>query len=194
MSHPAYRRQDLGHRIHVFGSSCSGKSTLAEELAALMHVPFIELDALNWLPGWVGLDKTDPGQLMQRFNRATEGESWVVAGSYYTFATQTFWPRLETVIFLDLPRWLLILRVIRRSWRRWREHELLWGTNHETFWEQFALWRREESLIWWIWTTYGKKLKQFADIKTDPRWHHVKVIHLQGTREIAAFRSSLGLA
>lgn len=193
MSRPNYPLADIGRRIHVFGSSCSGKSTLAAELAGLLNAPFVELDALNWLPGWVGLDKTDPAYLMERFDAATTSESWVVGGSYHTFATQTFWPRLDTVIFLDLPRWLLLQRVVRRSWRRWRDHELLWGTNYESFWKQFALWRKHESLIWWIWTTYDKKQQQFADIKTDPRWQHIKIIHLRGTWEIAAFRSSLGL-
>lgn len=184
---------DLGTRILVYGSSCSGKSTLGERLAARLDCPFVELDALNWLPGWVGLDKTDPDQLMQRFRQATEGDCWVAAGSYTRFAQATFWPRLDTIIFLDLPRWLLILRVIRRSFRRWRTKELLWGTNYEDFWRQFAIWRREESLIWWIWTNFDKRRQQVEETKVDPRWQHIHVIHLRGTAEVSAFRERLRL-
>ena len=47
----------IGRRIHVVGNSCSGKSSLGERLAAALQVPFVDLDALNWLPGWVGLER-----------------------------------------------------------------------------------------------------------------------------------------
>ena len=70
-----------GSRILIYGSSCSGKSTLGSALADRLGVPFVELDALNWLPGWVGLDKTDPAALVRRFEAATAGEAWVVAGA-----------------------------------------------------------------------------------------------------------------
>jgi adenylate kinase family enzyme len=36
----------------IVGDSCSGKTTLGEELAERMFCPFIELDALYWKPGW----------------------------------------------------------------------------------------------------------------------------------------------
>ena len=50
-----YRGIPVGRRIHVTGNSCSGKSTLASQLASTLDVPLVELDALNWQPGWVGL-------------------------------------------------------------------------------------------------------------------------------------------
>jgi len=186
-------RSNLGQRILVYGSSCSGKSTLGAELAGLMDAPFVELDALNWLPNWVGLDRTDPQQLMLRFDEATQGERWVAAGSYTRYAQQTFWPKLDTLVFLDLPRWRLIIRVIRRSWKRWRNRELLWGTNYEDFWSQLALWRKDESLIWWIWNNFDKRRQQVADVGKDPRWAHIRIIHLAGTAEVAAFRRAVGL-
>src|SRR5690606_34144113 len=124
--------------------------TLAERLASLLAVSFVELDALNWEPGWVGLNQTDPAEFERRIALATAGDGWVVAGSYMAFSQRIFWPRLDTVIWLDLPRSLLMRRVLARSWRRWRSKELLWGTNYERFWPQLALWRKEESLLWWV--------------------------------------------
>lgn len=53
----------VGRRIHVIGNSCAGKSTLGQRLARALDVPFVELDALNWQPGWVGLNATDPDEL-----------------------------------------------------------------------------------------------------------------------------------
>ena len=42
----------LMKRIAIVGSSCSGKTTLGRELAALLDVKFVELDEYHWLPDW----------------------------------------------------------------------------------------------------------------------------------------------
>ena len=96
----------IGRRIHVIGNSCSGKTTLA----SLLNVPFVELDALNWQPNWVGLHAVNPEAFEKRIKHATRGDGWVVAGSYFGFSQRTFWPKLETLIWLDLPLYLLIWR------------------------------------------------------------------------------------
>ncbi|MYJ76359.1 MAG: hypothetical protein F4089_15285, partial [Gammaproteobacteria bacterium] len=98
----------IGRRVHVIGNSATGKSTLAKRLALALDADFVELDALNWLPERVGLNETNPDELERRFEHATRGDSWVVAGSYTRFAQRTFWPRLETVVWLDLPVPLLV--------------------------------------------------------------------------------------
>ncbi len=159
-----------------------------------MGIPCVELDGINWLPGWVGLDKTDPDELIKRLKAATAGESWITVGSYTRYAQAAFWPRLDSIIFLDLPRWRLILRVIRRSWKRWRSQEQLWATtNTESFWKTLSVWRGEESLIWWIWNNFEKRQRQVEDAKVDPQWQHVRFVHVKGTKAVEASRRSLGL-
>lgn len=191
MSQQIHSRADLGHRIHVTGHSCAGKSTLAAQLATLLEVPCIELDALNWLPNWVGLNATDPARLDGRILEATTGEGWVLAGSYESFTERLCWPRLDTLIFLDQPRWSLLIRVLRRSWRRWRTHELLWGTNYEKFWPQLAIWNREQSLVWWIWTQHARKRARFEAMRTNPRYAHIHLILLRSVEEVDAFRQQI---
>lgn len=181
----------IGQRIHVIGNSCSGKSTLGTQLSQLLDVPFVELDAINWQPDWVGLNATDPDELVRRIGEATAGDGWVVAGSYTKFCQQAFWDRLETLVWLDLPLHQLVRRMTARSWRRWRTNELLWGTNHEQFWPQFAVWRKEESLLWWIVTQYERKRRQVRSYYTDPQWQHIKIVRLQSTDEIADFTQQI---
>jgi adenylate kinase family enzyme len=181
----------VGRRIHVIGNSCSGKSTLAAQLAATLDIPLVELDALNWLPGWVGLNETDPAEFERRIREATSGDAWVVAGSYAGFARRLFWDRLETVVWLDLSMPLLLRRVIARSWRRWRSRELLWGTNHESFWRQLMVWKKEDSLVWWIVTHHEAKRRAMRAARADPAWSHIRFIHLTSPSAVREFVASI---
>ena len=188
-----YRGLPVGRRIHVTGNSCSGKSTLASQLAATLDVPFVELDALNWQPGWVGLADTDPEELDRRLSDATAGEGWVVSGSYMSFSQRVFWPRVETVVWLDLPVHRLLWRVLARSWKRRRSKELLWGTNYERFWPQLKVWNREDSLVWWIVTQQRGKRRRLEACMQDPEWRHISFLRLGSMAEIDAFARQLEL-
>ncbi len=188
MSETNVRRSVLGaRRIHVWGNSCSGKSTLGAQLAEYLAAPVVELDALNWLPDWVGLNETDPAELERRMRAATADDAWVAAGSYTAFSARAFWDNVELIIWLDLPRGLLLRRVVRRSWGRWRRKELLWGTNYEPFWPQFFIWRKSESLIWWIWTQHERKRRDMVQRMSDPRWAHIRFLRLTSEAEVDAF-------
>ncbi len=182
----------LGHRILVWGSSCAGKSTTAEQLAQQLDIPFVDLDALNWLPNWVGLNMTDPDRLVERITNATSGSAWVVAGSYTKQSQATFWPRLQTIIWLDLPLPLLLYRVLTRSWRRWRSKELLWGTNYENFWDQLKVWKGEKSLVWWIVTQHKRKRADVYRFMMDPQWSHIHFVRINNTQAIDLMLKDLG--
>jgi adenylate kinase family enzyme len=173
----------IGRRIHVIGNSCSGKSTLGARLAAILDLPFVELDALNWEAGWVGLNDTNPAELERRMSVATAGDGWVVAGSYSRFSKRVFWDRLESVIWLDLPVPVLVARMLRRSWRRWRTREVLWGNNQERFWPQLRFWRKEDSLLWWIVTQQSRKRREMLDAQEEPIWSHIEFVRL-GSRAV----------
>lgn len=183
-------RSAIGQRVHVLGNSSSGKSTLGLRLSRV-GVPFVELDALNWEPGWVGLNDTDPEELERRFRAATAGDGWVVAGSYTRFSQRTFWPRLQTVVLLDLPLVQLVWRMLTRSWKRWRSGEVLWGTNRERFWPQLMFWRKEDSLLWWIVTQHTRKRDRWVEYMADPRWSGIRFVRLTSSREIEAFVESV---
>lgn len=184
---PSIPLNTLGQRLLIIGNSCSGKSTLGAHLTASLNVPFVELDALNWEPNWVGLNDTNPDELMRRMQTATADDRWVVAGSYTQFSQQVFWPRLETIVWLDLPLYQLVGRMLRRSWQRWRTRELLWGTNYEKFWPQLMVWRKEDSLLWWIVTQYQPKRQKMLAYQVDPQWSHIRFIRLCSSTEIQQF-------
>ena len=182
----------LGKRIHVMGNSCAGKTTLAQRIADTRGIPHVNLDALNWQPDWVGLNATDPEGFTDKLRDATAGDSWVVSGSYTGFSQTAFWHRLDTVIWLDLPMPVLLYRMLHRSWRRWRDRELLWGTNYESFWGQLAVWRGEDSLIWWIVTQHYRKRRAMLDCIANASWDHINFVRYRSARaaEQALFKDS----
>ena len=194
MIRTAWVDRPIGKRIHVTGNVASGKSTLARMLAQSMDVPLVELDALNWLPDWVGLNATDPEEFERRIREATCGERWVVAGSYGRFSRRIIWPRLDTVVWLDLPMPVLAWRALRRSWKRWRTGELLWGTNRERFWPQLMIWRKEDSLLGWLITQHARKRRDMVERLADPRWERICFVRLRSAREVNEFAKGILLS
>lgn len=133
-----------GRRVVIFGPSCSGKSTLGMELARRLDIPFIELDALFWQENW---GRPSDGDFCALLRGAHGGEAWVSAGNYLRQARFVTWPLADTFIWLDIGLPTTTWRILRRSWRRWRSRELLWGVCRESFWRQLALWSEHRSLI-----------------------------------------------
>jgi adenylate kinase family enzyme len=172
----------IGRRIAVIGTTSSGKSTLGARLAELLEVPFVELDALFWKPGWV---ESSDEEFFPKIVEATSGDEWVVAGSY-SRTRELYWSRLDTVIWLDLPLALSVVRIVRRSWRRSRNRELLWGTNYERFWPQLKVWS-QDSLINWAVTSRRRARQRNFEAMADPRWSHLRWLQFRSQREVDEF-------
>jgi len=181
----------IGTRVHVWGNSCSGKSTLAAKIGEVLDLPVVELDALNWETGWVSVRETEPDKFIARVTRACEGDRWVVAGSYSDTSTEHIWPKVQSVIWLDLPRWLLMLRAIRRCWKRAWTGELLWGKVQERFLPQLMIWRGEESLLWWIWTQHARKRSELRSFTLDPQFAHIQFFRFTSSKDADAWLASL---
>ncbi|MGH7752955.1 MAG: adenylate kinase [Gemmatimonadales bacterium] len=178
-------------RVIVIGPSCAGKSTLGELLAAVLGVPFVELDALFWKPGWVG---SADEEFMPRIKAATDGDGWVVAGAYHRQSEPMTWPRAELAVWLDFPLRTVTWRILRRSWVRWRRKELLWGTNEERFWGQLKVWSEKDSLIGYTWRTHGRKRARYTAAMADPVYGHLQFVRLRGQREADAWIGDLEAA
>lgn len=126
----------------MVGVSASGKSTLAKTLAGRLGVPFVELDALHWEPGWVEAPRE---VLRARVAEALQGDGWVVAGNY-SFLRDLTWDRADTMVWLDysLPRifFQLTVRIVRRCLLG----EVLWNGNREPL--SRHLFTRDSLYLW----------------------------------------------
>jgi hypothetical protein len=72
------------------------------------------LDAINWQPGWIPLDKTDPAEFTRRVRAAAAGEAWISDGNY-SKVHQTPIERATHLVWLDYARAVALRRVIGRS-------------------------------------------------------------------------------
>ena len=175
--------QPAARRICVVGTTGSGKSTLASELARRLQLPYVELDALYWGPNWTGC--TDE-ELRQRAEKATGGDAWVVDGNYSSIRDLIF-PRTEEVVWLDYPLLLILWRLWKRTWKRVKTKENLWGTNTERLWPQFF---SKDSLFLWALKTYRRRKKTYTDLLTSPEYANINVHHFKSQRETDAWLRS----
>ena len=174
-------------RLIVVGTTSSGKSTLAEKLANILDLDFVELDSLYWQPNWVG---TPDDEFIAKVAKATSGERWAVAGTY-SRTIPTTWHRAEVIIWLDYSLPLIFGQLLKRTFRRNITRELLWGTNRDRFWIHFKLWS-DESLFRWLLKTYGRRKREYPQFLALPEHEHLKLIRFTSPKETRAWVDGLG--
>jgi adenylate kinase family enzyme len=172
------------HRVSVVGNSGSGKSTLAAALAARLDVPHVELDAIFHQPDWAPLPRD---QFRARVATVAAGDAWVIDGNY-TAVWDLVWARADTVVWIDLPRPVVMSRIVRRTVRRAALRQELWNGNREP-WSNWLTLDPERSIIMWSWTQHAKYRARYADAMADPTLRHLSWVRLRSSAEVAAFLS-----
>jgi len=117
-------------RIVVVGTSGAGKTTLARRIASHLGLPHIELDAINWQPGCRDLTRHDSEEFVRRVTEAIRVEAWVVDGNY-GLVRDSVWRRATHLVWLDYEPWVIMARVISRTFMRVLLRTELWAGNRE---------------------------------------------------------------
>ena len=166
-------------RVNVFGSSGSGKTTVAQALARRLGVQFVEIDHLYWsvYPNW---REPTNDELRVRVEEATRGDSWVVDGSY-TRVRDIVWSRADTVVWLDPPFLQRLWRVLARTLRRSLTGETLWGTQKESL--RASLLSRD-SLILFMLRTERHRARVYGEWLARPEYEHLELIRLRSQSDI----------
>jgi adenylate kinase family enzyme len=166
------------NKILVIGSGGAGKSTFAKRLGAVLKLEVIHLDALYWSSGWVEMPKDEWRVVVEELLRR---DSWIMDGNY----GGTLDIRLgacDAVIFLDLPRLVCLLRVLKRRalYRKKSRPDMANGCDEKLNWE----------FLKWVWNYPSKKkpavlekLKRYSQTKS--------VIILRSDSEIESFFEEL---
>ena len=174
----------------IVGNSGTGKTTLARELAERLDLTHIELDALFHQANW---EPTPPDEFQAKIHAAMaladrETDGWTMCGNYRSASGRIGQLGADTIIWLDMPRWLIMRRVTARTLRRVFTRETLWNGNREAF-TDFLRWDPNVNLIRWAWTKYDSYREQGLTAMADGTWAHAAVHHLRSPADVEALKA-----
>jgi adenylate kinase family enzyme len=172
-------------RVSVVGTSGSGKTTLARALADRLGLVHVELDALYHGPGW---SEPDPDTFRRRVVDALDAADagWVACGNYSVVRDPVVWSRADTVVVLDLPRTVVMRRVVARTLRRVVLRQELWNGNREPLRNLYA-WDPERNVIRWAWVRHEVYRNRYRRAALDPVNAHLDFVLLRSPAEVDGF-------
>ena len=166
-------------RVVIIGNSGSGKSTLGARLAELLGAAHVELDALFHQPGWTRLDVDE---FRRRVEAATAAERWVVDGNYRSIH-ELVWPRADTIIWIDLPRSVVMYQVLGRTMRRVARREELWNGNRESLRNVLSL-DPERSIVAWTWSQHRAYREEYERLAAEGAHGDGRLVRLRSRRQV----------
>ncbi|MFH2038631.1 MAG: hypothetical protein ABIJ65_04275 [Chloroflexota bacterium] len=171
-------------RTAVVGTSCSGKTTFARELAAILGVPHIELDALFWLPGW---KETPIDEFRTRVEQETCSECWVVDGNY-SQVRDIVWSQATGIIWLNYSFPLVFWQALKRTIRRAFTRQELFSGNRESFRKTFF---SHDSILLWVLKSFRKNRLKYTNLKDSPDWQHLHFTEFRHPSQATSFLSQV---
>lgn len=165
-------------KVLVIGSSGAGKSVFSRRLGEATGLPVIHLDSHFWRAGWV-----EPTKEVWRaqVEELLKGDEWIIDGNY----SGTMDLRLascDTVIFLDFPRHICTMGVIKRAYHyRGRSRPDLPADCPEKI---------DWSFIKWTWN-YPTRSRPGVLERLSRASAHAKIITLHNRAEVNEFLRKL---
>jgi adenylate kinase family enzyme len=167
--------------VLVAGTSGSGKTTVAARIAAVLQLPHVEIDALFHGPDW-----TPRPSFVEDVHRFSAGPAWVTEWQY-TAVRAHLAERADLLVWLDLPRAVVMRQLVRRTALRRLRRERLWNGNVEApLWTVFT---DRQHILRWAWNTHGKTAPRVRDLlRARP---DLPVVRLRSRTEIARWLNGL---
>lgn len=174
-------------KVRIVGTSGSGKTRLAERVAAELGVARLELDAVFWDADWTYRDLDEARALIADFV-AAHPDGWVMDGNWTSRIGAALDPphAPDTTVWIDHSRVRTLARVTRRTLRRAIVREQLWHGNRE---DPRSWLRRDpdENILLWSWTQHpvGRARLEQRIADGEP------IVRLRGQRAVDAWVRSL---
>lgn len=156
-------REARMHRVLVAGISGAGKTTLAKRVSAILGLPHHELDALYHGPEW-----RPRAEFAADVAAFSSGEQWICDGHYRSQLGDVLWERADTVLWLDLPRGVVMRRVIPRTFIRLARRRSLWNGNRE----RWRTLHHADHPIRWAWSQHARRRHSIGQVvEAHPHLH-----------------------
>jgi hypothetical protein len=91
----------------------------------------------------------------------------------------------DTVVWLDQPVRVWLPRLVRRTWRRWRQREALWNGNRESLATTLF---RADSVIWYAVRNHRRRRREW-EAEWLPRY---PIVRLRSPEEVARWLATSG--
>lgn len=169
-------------RVLVSGISGAGKTTLARRVSDALALPYTELDSLHHGAGWVKRPEFEADA-----SALAAGDRWITEDQYQTFIGDLLWQRADTVLWLDLPRRVVMWRVITRTFVRMVLRTELYNGNRE----RVSNLASSGHPIRWAWSQHAdRRARTEAKLAEHPAVH---VERFRTTAEIDRWLARLAL-
>lgn len=166
-------------KIAIIGSPGSGKSTLATSLSKQLNLPVYHLDLYQWEAGWV---KRDKQKFIADHQEICLRDRWIIdgCGVRLVFAERAHYA--DAIIFLDIPRYLCLWRVLKRWWytRTHDRADVPEGCRNRLSWQLFM----------YVWN-YTGKMRSYVAHAIATVAPQKPVVVLSSAREVTDFLQGL---
>jgi adenylate kinase family enzyme len=162
-------------RIVVFGTTGSGKSSLAKALASTLTLPYFEMDALHWNPDW---QATPTALFRQKILAATSTERWITDGNYGAVRDLVL-ERADMVLWLDHPFALVFGRLLWRTLTRIIKRQPVCNGNFETWANAFT---SKDSILLWALRTHWRRRQSLPPVLA--QYPQLRLVHFTHPRQV----------
>jgi adenylate kinase family enzyme len=168
-------------RINVIGTSGSGKTTFGRQLAEILEIPFLEMDAIFWGPNW---SFPPDEEFFPGLSEILKGEKWVLDGNY-TRTLGVKWSRVQAVIWLNYSFSRTVYQAVTRAISRLFSREELWPDTGNR--ENLKMLFSKDSIILWTLRSYHRHSKRNAGYMENEDFSHIKFHRIKSPREAKRF-------
>jgi len=130
----------MKNRIHIFGASGSGTTTIARAVSAKLDYKHFDTDDYYWYPTEVPF--TEPRPIEERLQLMnadlSDKEKWVLSGSLDGWGDPLI-PLFELVVFVYVPQVIRMERLEEREQERYGDEVLFGGARYEST-KEFIEW------------------------------------------------------
>jgi adenylate kinase family enzyme len=182
---PAEADRERSTRFVVHGASGSGKTTMGTAMAAHLGVVHTELDGLFHQSGWT---ERPIDEFRAEVAEAVAAPGWVVEGNYRQ-VRDLIWARAQVIVVIDLPRWRVMVQLMRRTLTRGVTGVELWNGNRESL-RNLVSTDADRNVVLWSWRTHHR---YHDEVPTEARVEapHARVMVLSNRRAVDSFPQRL---